>query len=363
MPEHRSHQTFNQTLLTNPVLIEEGTLRLKSASKADAIDSQSSSYKKSGSQMKSHNKGDISESTLMSIDSCTKTITADALRKMVKDNPQKFPQGLDTQARIFLPELRRRFPKSPYILGDTGQSATQELTEQITLRDLLNHTSGLGNQTHKDFDERIKPKPNHRLREGELLELDREKGAYGESKYSNQGYELLGMIMCAVEQDVQQRDTRDPIKFSEVLGKYSLASRGLEAPIYASDQMVVVDGKAQVVGHPELEVTCGRYYHDGILHESRPFNYDQLGAGGCYASTNTMIEYMDSLTYDELKEIIETNNPTTIGKGDKHYLLIQECGGFNMAYMEVETGTINISFGGMGFGNNSGAIWNILSRW
>lgn len=365
MTTYRSHVGFNQQLLTDLSVVENGELALKSVYKDEVVEASSSSFKKSDSlEIKSYNQGGAQETGLMSIDSCTKTITADAFRKMLQEHPGKFPEGLETKANHFTELLKSRFPNSDYVQGRKSPNLEEELTEQITLRDLLNHTSGLGNQTHKDFDERIKSNPNHRLQEGELLEIDRKKGEYGKSEYSNQGYELLGMIMCAVEQYIQRRDAvADPVQFSEVLGKYSFEPRGLAGQIFASDQMRIAEGKVEVKDRPELKVTSGQYYHDGELHQSRPFNYDQFGAGGCYASSFAMVSYMQSFDYADFAAIFESEK-SRVSKDQhegKSYAMLQECAGFNSLVLEEASGRIDINFGGKGYGTNSGALTKFYS--
>lgn len=360
MTTHRSHAGFNKQLLSDPALVTNGELALKSVDNSAAIVASSSSFKRAGSsELQSYNQGGVRETDLMSIDSCTKTITADAFRKMVKDHPDKFPQGLETKANHFIELLKLRFPSSDYVWGRISPNLQEELTEQITLRDLLNHTSGLGNQTHKDFEKRIKANPDQRLKESELLEIDRKKGEYGKSEYSNQGYELLGMIMCAVEQDIQARDVAsNPVQFSEVLEKYSFEPRGLAGQIFTSNQMIITKGEVAVKDHPALKVTSGKYYHGGKLHQSRPFNYDQFGAGGCFASTSAMVLYMESFKYEDFLAIIESEKGrvSKVEQAGKSYALLENCAGFSSLILEEDNGDIVINFGGLGYGNNSGAL-------
>ena len=100
MRTYRSHTGFNQQLLSDPYLIENGELVLKSVDKSAVVYASSSSFKRSSSlEMESYNHGEVVETDLISIDSCTKTIAADAFRKMVTHWMLKFKAALNMRLR------------------------------------------------------------------------------------------------------------------------------------------------------------------------------------------------------------------------------------------------------------------------
>ena len=108
----RSHLGFNQALLKTFSKVSDGDIALKTVKESASfvIESASSSFKTSDSEyIKSYNYGSIDQVDLVSIDSCTKTITADALRKMIEIYPDRFKEGLDTKASCFIELLKERF--------------------------------------------------------------------------------------------------------------------------------------------------------------------------------------------------------------------------------------------------------------
>jgi CubicO group peptidase (beta-lactamase class C family) len=122
------------------------------------------------------------------IDSVAKMMTSTIVMKLVEDGRL----GLDDRIGRYLPDS---------LIDGLHSYEGRSYSEEITVRHLLNHTSGIPDDwAHPDFLDLIMADPNKRWTPEETVEFVKEKctpeSPPGESfKYSDVGYNLLGLII------------------------------------------------------------------------------------------------------------------------------------------------------------------------
>lgn len=168
-----------------------------------------------------HNPGKaITAQTISGVGSISKQFTAATLMKLwdeeisrdkdLKRNEARtddyitnFPNGIDTPFSHFLPKLRAKFPQCAGIFNQFqfkqvgNHYEEDENFAKITLRDLLNHTHGLGARDDKKLMQLMHNNPNRPLELSEIINstLRPTKSQYGQHYYSNVGYDLAAMII------------------------------------------------------------------------------------------------------------------------------------------------------------------------
>lgn len=180
-----------------------------------------------------HNPGKpMTEQTISGIGSITKQFTAatllklwdeeitrkkEAAREQVAIEEVNFPDGVDTKLSHFMDRLRARFPKCEAVFNQFTES--QNYT-QITLRNLLNHTHGLGARNSKYLAQFMHENPNRPLELSEIIESTvPAKDQYDKHHYSNLGYDLAAMII-----EVITGQKFDEVVKEKVLKPYELSN-------------------------------------------------------------------------------------------------------------------------------------------
>ncbi|MDB2414979.1 beta-lactamase family protein [Rickettsiales bacterium] len=142
----------------------------------------------------------MSKETVVNVASITKMFTAATILRMIEINEYKeiFPHGVDTKISDLEDILRNKYPENSEFFKYLKE---QEQYEDVTLRHLLQHTHGLGSRTPACFED-ILADPQKLWEAPEALnpvylKADTTKGRFGEYKYSNTGYDLLGAIIEA----------------------------------------------------------------------------------------------------------------------------------------------------------------------
>lgn len=146
----------------------------------------------------------INKESIFNAGSISKPFAAATLLRMkesdfVTEYGKYFPYGLNTKVSSFLDYLKERYPDSNYI---QSQLEEEPNFANISLLNLLNHTSGLGDFDPKDFAKLRFESPESLAKEpdGKAFTLKRKdpRPNFGDFSYSNLGYELLGMIISAI---------------------------------------------------------------------------------------------------------------------------------------------------------------------
>lgn len=149
--------------------------------------------------------------TISGIGSITKQFTAATLLKLWDEEitreeesakeesiteEMSFPNGIDTTFSQFLPRLIAKFPKCEMVFNQFTES---ENYAKITLRDLLNHTHGLGARNSRFLAQLMHQNPDRPLELSEIVESTvSAQNQYGQHHYSNLGYDLAAMIIEVV---------------------------------------------------------------------------------------------------------------------------------------------------------------------
>ncbi len=171
----------------------------------------------------------MTDQTIVGIGSISKQFTAATLVKLwddellqKKSNPEIktwFGAGMDTKLQDFMPLLRGKYKCNELF----GRIEADENYGKITLRDLLNHTHGLGARDDRATQLVRKAK-------GAPLELEaianittKRKGEeYGKHLYGNFGYDLAAMIIEVVAQEKGIATSFDEAVKKLVLKPYGL---------------------------------------------------------------------------------------------------------------------------------------------
>jgi CubicO group peptidase (beta-lactamase class C family) len=183
---------------------------------------------------------EMTPKTISGIGSITKQFTAATLIKLWDDElterkkdatiPAKFPDGIDTKLSDFMKGLKEKFPQCEELFT---KIEGDESYKEITLRDLLNHTHGLGGRDGGKAMAlvRASDKPieladianttSKTIYEGLVVEQ------HGVHDYSNFGFDLAAMIV----ESVTGRN------FDEVVRKKVLAPNGLTSTHPQSDHL------------------------------------------------------------------------------------------------------------------------------
>lgn len=249
--------------------------------------------------------------TLFRIGSVTKQFTSAAILQLVEQHKLSLDDTLDT----LVPE----FPTP----GHT-----------VTLRQLLNHTSGIPSYT--DIGQPWMEKWPLELSDAELLALVADRPFDFEPgqgwHYNNTGYYLLGMIVAKVSGS----------SYAEHLQRALLEPQQLERTVYDSNQRLIKN-RAQGYG-----------FDDGQLANDVPLGMSQPGAAGGLLSTGgELVRWQMALTSGKVvspESFAQMTSPTVLPSGkDTGY-------GFGLQIDEF-AGRRRILHGGGIFGFNSMLLW------
>lgn len=223
----------------------------------------------------------ITPETIFGVGSVTKMFTAATLLRMTEhpkfkeqfgyvetpsgNLPAKGKSGIDTPLSHFTPALKEHYRDSTFIQSIEDQ----DHFEDITLRHLLQHTSGIATNTTQEFFEDISKNPSKEWSSSEILDTRYMKGnkGFGTFDYSNSGYTLLGMIIeTAGSQALKERKS-----YSDLVTDLVIEPLGLENT-----------RTHETIGDitPDKKVAQGKWVDEkGTLHETMQASY-AYGAGG-----------------------------------------------------------------------------------
>ena len=178
----------------------------------------------------------VAKDTISGIGSITKQFTAAALLKLWDNEITKkpdtklwFPKGIDSSLEGFMPALKEQYPNC---INQFKRMEQEDYYSQITLRDLLNHTHGLGARKEEKTADLVTKSGANPLAFSAIANttVKRKDEVYGKCQYGNFGYDLAGMIIEIVAKDtgvVNEEVAMDGEAFDTALHKLVLDLNGL----------------------------------------------------------------------------------------------------------------------------------------
>ena len=154
----------------------------------------------------------IDGQTIIGVGSIGKQFTAATLLKLWDEEISEgeiknFDEGIDTKLAKFMPALKEKYPACAEKFAE--MEADPHFAE-ITLRDLLNHTHGLGKRDNEEVAALMKNKGEEALSFAEIINTNKAPNddQYQKFHYGNLGYDLVGMII----ETITGKDFEDVVK-------------------------------------------------------------------------------------------------------------------------------------------------------
>jgi CubicO group peptidase (beta-lactamase class C family)/transposase len=213
----------------------------------------------------SKSKHAIDSETDFRLASCTKQFTAMAIMLLVHDGKLRYDEHLTDV-----------FPEFP------------EYGKAITIRNVLNHTSGLPDYESlmDDAAKRgVSWTKTHQIHDAEVLHL-LEGQAHGKFRpgtqwsYSNSGYVVLGLVVAKVSGEPFQDFLRDRIF----------------APLRMNNTLAYVNGTNEIPGRAYGHSKEG----NGFVQTDQSATSATLGDGGVYSNLDDLIKWDDALAHHQL---------------------------------------------------------------
>lgn len=163
--------------------------------------------------------------------------------------------------------------------------------EKITLRNLLNHTSGIHDASFMD-EFRQDQSQSFRFEDGKYFPP--QLGNFAEFSYSNQGYEVAALMAKVVASEVKQK----PVKFTEIVRQQVTQPLNL-SHTFMPDEMVVDANDVQIANREDIHVAQGYDYYKGKVTTGQDFNYD-VAAGGIYSTAEDVAKFYQAMASEEV---------------------------------------------------------------
>lgn len=216
---------------------------------------------------------DINDRTVFNIGSITKFFSSALVLQLIKEKPELFPDDLNTKLSFYLPYLKVTYPNYDFIKNLELRNNYSELT----LLNLLQHTSGIGN-----FDFKYpNPYADPVLKDESLMMNDELNDAiYGKFTYSNLGYNLVGMIIRSITNET----------LSKLMKRHVLRPMNLTETLTYQD-LIKTDKEIQLVHcNLGLQVAQSYNYFNGVIKASQNLEFDSTTAG-MYASLRDLVKF------------------------------------------------------------------------
>ncbi len=240
--------------------------------------------------------------TIGGIGSITKQFTAATLLKLwdeeiTRGEAENFPNGIDTTLSHFMLGLRIEFPKCEKIFDQFGD----ENCAKVTLRNLLNHTHGLGARDGEKIMNHMQDVVDRPLELDEVIgfTVKPTENEYGEHNYSNLGYDLAAMIIEVITKQ----------KFDDVVKAKVLDPNGLSNTHPQKDHL-------KLYAKPETEISRGFVFNDYNTEVETNFNTrsNTRAAGGFKSTVEDLAKFAASymgaemFENEEVKKTIRENS-------------------------------------------------------
>jgi CubicO group peptidase (beta-lactamase class C family) len=301
------------------------------------------------------------------IASITKTFTAAALVKMAADKKYSEFFNQDDPMATPISAFENLINKHSH---ENVRQYWAELKkaphyEKVTLRHLLNHSSGLGSEsTMLLFSELgFRENQNQQLHiESYYHQPETSAENFDKMNYANFTYDvILRPIMESLVGEVANRK----VEFSEIIKEQIITPLNL-TKTFMSDEMGYDENSNRVIvkERPEIAVAQGYDYFNGKVTSGQDFNYDKA-AGGIYSTAEEVAKFYqallskDSPLFDERakqiffdeKNFIESDEPSNQNVKNSYGLGIRKAEGFGKL-----KGTEFFHHGGAGLGFYSHVI-------
>ncbi len=240
------------------------------------------------------------QTTVFNIASITKTFTAATILRLTEDErfAKYFTDGINAPLTAFLPLLKLRYPESEYI---QTQLENENNFGEITIANLLNHSSGIGDFDGEDFGKKLafeSPESLAHEPDGKFFTLRRRepRPEYGKYSYSNLGYELLGMIISAVgSHELECHITCGDMMREMVIDRLNLNHTFTPGQmIYDSE-----DEKVKVATRPDITVSQAYDSNKGAPHPSLVFRR-AIATSGIYSTPQDLCQFAEKFFGDEI---------------------------------------------------------------
>lgn len=231
------------------------------------------------------------------IASITKTFTAVALTQMAADEKyseffnQEDPMGTTISSfedlinkhahpnvQLYWRELKQNHPNY----------------NQITLRHLLNHSSGIAGDGMKIFSELgFRDNQNQDLHiESHYDQPEIAAENFGKMSYCNFSYDI---VLRPLMESVASEVANQPVQFSEIIKAQIIYPLGL-MQTFMPDEMGydAKENRVIVKERPDIAVAQGYDYHNGKVQPGQDFNYDKA-AGGIYSTAQDISKFYQAL--------------------------------------------------------------------
>ncbi len=248
----------------------------------------------------------MSAETISGIGSITKQFTAATLIKLWdedlsrskslgKESSEIFPKGVDTNLSKFMPTLEEKFPQCEPLLS---RIKSEEFYDRITLRDLLNHTHGLGGRSDKEAYELVRNTGDRPLELPEIINITEKSSddKHGKCNYSNFGFDLSAMIIEAV--------TQQP--FDTVVKEKVLQQSGLNSTHPQSDHIELYETNPNLARGYIIDGNGYRYGDDVAPEDFGELNFNTKSstraAGGFKSTVGDLAKFAKSYMGAEMFE-------------------------------------------------------------
>ena len=230
-------------------------------------------------------KRNSTDEKVFEIASITKTFTAAALVKTIVDNSDVFDADdpLETKISVFKDRLKPQ-AKSYF---EKLEADPEFHYEDITLRHVLNHSSGI---TYQDFSDKFRSDQTKEDRLSEETIPVKSKSGFGNYDYSDANYNY---IIESIIEAVTGRNFATVVR-DEIITPCELRQT------FMFDEMRYDEDRNEVFvkDRPEIKVAQGYDYFDGKYTSTQDLYYDSA-AGGMYASANDVAKFYQKLLSGE----------------------------------------------------------------
>ncbi len=273
----------------------------------------------------------MNSQTISGIGSITKQFTAATLIKLWDEDLTKnknsdknfgaeiFPEGIDTKLAKFMPDLENKFTQCAELF--TKIKADEHYAD-ITLRDLLNHTHGLGGRNEQKGVELVKNTGDRPLELFEIANITEKNTTnprrgldeHGKHKYSNFGFDLAAMIIEAITQKPFDQVVRDKVLTPN--GLFLTHPQSDHVELYKANSNLARGYFLDSALHPSC-LSADRLNEAGevILENSVELNFNTKSntraAGGFKSSVGDLAKFAKAYMGGEMFENAEAKNTVT----------------------------------------------------
>lgn len=304
---------------------------------------------KGGAEIKTNGSNDffdptseMKKDTVSGIGSITKQFTAAALLKLWDNEITKkpdtklwFPKGIDSSLEGFMPALKEQYPNC---INQFKRMEKEDYYSQITLRDLLNHTHGLGARKEEKTADLVTKSGANPLAFSAIANTTekRKDEVYGKYQYGNFGYDLAGMIIEIVAKDtgvVNKEVAMDGEAFDTALHKLVLDPNGLTKTYTQTDTKISYQKDSSkfamgyFIGLPNEVKEIEAY---GTVDQcQKAFNLisDTRAAGGIKSTVEDLAKFAPRFMKGEMFENDVVKTAVLSRKPDTYHLAIGSAGG------------------------------------